>query len=72
VGEDRQGGAPQRRIGDRVREDVGTLAAAHAEAGEFDEAVKWQTKALELAPDSMKAGMKARFELYQQGKPFRE
>ena len=49
-----------------------TLAAAHAEAGQFDEAVRWQEKAVELAPDDQRDVLRGRLELYKQGKPFRE
>jgi len=44
------------------------LAMAHAEAGDFDAAVKWQTRAIELSAGSM--GQK-QLELYRQGKPYR-
>lgn len=47
------------------------LAAAHAEAGDFDEAVKWQEKALGLVPESRTADLQSRLALYLSGKPFR-
>ena len=52
---------------------VGTLAAAHAEAGEFEAAVKWQLKANALYPDAkdLKDG-EARLKLYQDKEPYRE
>jgi tetratricopeptide (TPR) repeat protein len=45
-----------------------TLAAAHAEVGEFDKAVTWQENALALEPELPEA--KLRLELYRQRKPF--
>ena len=55
--------------------NVDTLAAAYAEAGDWDEAVKWQKEALSLAektdPDDVK-GMTERVTRYQEKKPFRE
>ena len=51
---------------------VGTLAAAYAENGEFDEAVCWQQKAIELAPAKYKAVYRSFFELYKVRKPLRE
>lgn len=54
---------------------VDTLAAAYAEAGEWDQAEKWQSEAVELAgkthPDEVE-GMKERLELFKSKKPFRE
>ncbi len=54
---------------------VDTLAAAYAEAGEWDEAVKWQEEAVSLAgkshPDDL-PGMKERVTLFKEKKPFRE
>ena len=50
-----------------------TLAAAYAESGDFDSAVKWETKAIELETDANeKAEYGERLELYQDKKPFRE
>ncbi|MGE5141443.1 MAG: tetratricopeptide repeat protein [Rudaea sp.] len=48
-----------------------TLAAACAETGDFDQAVKWQTKALELASDDEKPGLAERLDLYKSRKPYR-
>ncbi len=48
------------------------LAAAYAEAGNFTKAVKWQMRALELAPPEHKAGALALLDLFQAGKPYRD
>lgn len=50
-----------------------TLAAAYAELGDFQEAVRWQEKALAF-PEFEKTGggAKARLALYRSGKPYRE
>ncbi len=49
-----------------------TLAAAYAEAGEFSEAVKWQSKALAANVGKNSDGFAIRLELYQGGKPYRD
>lgn len=50
-----------------------TLAGAYAEVGEFEQATKWQAKAIELAAlDYDKAAMQSRLKLYKTGKPYRE
>ena len=50
-----------------------TLAAAYAEAGDFDSALKWQAKAIALETDAKeKAEYGERLKLYQAKKPFRE
>ena len=50
-----------------------TLAAAHAEKGNFDEAQKWQAKAIKLAAGAAESrGMKSRLELYKAGKPYHD
>lgn len=49
-----------------------TLAAAHANLGQFEEAIKWAQKALELVPDSNREEVTARIELYKAEQPFRE
>src|SRR5262249_3009675 len=51
-----------------------TLAAAYAENGQFEEAVKWQQKALDhpdFKKEKQEEGLRRR-ELYASGKPFRE
>jgi tetratricopeptide (TPR) repeat protein len=49
-----------------------TLAAALAEAGRFDEAVKQQQKAVELATQEQTASFKNRLNLYSGKTPFRD
>ena len=54
-------------------DDMDTLAAACAEAGDFDAAVQWQSKAIELQGDEKrKADYRARLTLYREKKPYRE
>jgi serine/threonine-protein kinase len=49
-----------------------TLAAACAECGEFDDAIKWQEKAIGLLTDEeRRADFRTRLDLYQQGQPVR-
>jgi hypothetical protein len=49
-----------------------TLAAAFAEAADFESAVKWQTTAKELAPFDQHDDVQSRLDLYEQAKPFHE
>ena len=51
-----------------------TLAAAYAEAGDFDAAIKWQQKAVELVVDNADGlkQAKERLALYKEHKPYRE
>jgi protein O-mannosyl-transferase len=52
---------------------VDTLAAAYAESGDFDAAVKWQTKAMEMITDERnKEVFRSRLVLYRVRKPYRE
>ena len=55
---------------------VNTLAAAYAEVGDFDSAVKWQRQAIDLLTEEQSAKWQADFEgrlkLYQAGKPYCE
>jgi Flp pilus assembly protein TadD len=49
-----------------------TYAAAHAEAGDFENAVKWETKAIDLLTDERrKEDFRSRLRLYQTGQPYR-
>jgi serine/threonine-protein kinase len=48
-----------------------TLAAAYAELGEFDEAVKWMEKAMEKVSAEAEDDYRSRLDLYQDGKPVR-
>jgi Zn-dependent protease len=60
--------------GGKAPSHLGTLAAAHAEAGNFEEAIRWQKKALEDPAYREQHGKSAleRLELYQAGMPYRE
>ena len=55
---------------------VDTLAAAYAEAGDFNSAVKWQTKAIDLLKEQDEPAQRVEFEsrlqLYQSGEPYHE
>ncbi len=51
---------------------LAVLAAAHAEAGDFKAAVKWQAQAIELAGDDESLDLSSRLELYKSGKPYRD
>ena len=48
------------------------LAAAYAESGDFAKARESQEKAIELAPDFIKPGLRVRLELYKQGIPYHQ
>jgi len=53
---------------------LGTLAAAYAESERFDEAERWQRRALDLIPAGApaEAAARQRLALYRAGKPLRE
>jgi len=52
--------------------ELDTLAAAYAEAGQFEEAVRCQVRALECYQGPAGDGFRERLELYRGKKPFRE
>lgn len=51
---------------------LGTLAAAFAETGKFDEAIKWEEKCIQMGLPNEKDMVQARheLELFKQGKPY--
>jgi tetratricopeptide (TPR) repeat protein len=51
--------------------EMAALAAAHAELGQFDKAVGWQTKAVAAAVAEEKEQYRERLKLYQDKKPYR-
>jgi tetratricopeptide (TPR) repeat protein len=58
----------------RHPDKLDTLAAAYAEVGDFDAAIKWATKAIELSPRGeakMRANIASRLALYKAKKPYR-
>ncbi len=60
-----------------VADQVETLAAANAESGQYEEAIKWQKKAIELFAAKAKAhpeddkAMRQRLKQYEARKPYR-
>lgn len=48
-----------------------TLATAYAEAGQFDTALEYAGRALQLAPKESQLGLRQKMSLYQAGKPWR-
>lgn len=51
---------------------LSTLAAAHAELGDFDKAVEWSTKAVETGSEDQIEALKKELESYKKGEPTRE
>ncbi len=51
---------------------VDTLAAAHAESGDFESAVEWQEKAIQLADNAYLRDFQRRLRLFKAGKAYRE
>ena len=49
-----------------------TLAAAYAEAGDFPNAVMWQEKAMELAPEKLRPSVRFRLDLYNSHRPYHQ
>ncbi|MFO0912614.1 MAG: tetratricopeptide repeat protein [Pirellulales bacterium] len=49
----------------------GTLAASYAESGDFEKAVEWQRKAVEIAPEGEREDYRQRLKLYESGQPYR-
>lgn len=50
---------------------LNTLAAAYAEAGDFESAREWGRKAFDLAPEDEKPGCQERLQLYARNSPLR-
>lgn len=51
---------------------LSTLAAAYAETGDFQTAIKWSQKAVELGDDDQKEQLAEELDSYRQAKPWRE
>ena len=51
---------------------LSTLAAAYAETGDFEKAIEWSKKAVELAEDENKENLEKELKTYQDKKPVRE
>ncbi len=51
---------------------LSTLAAAYAETGDFETAIKWSEKAVELGEGAQKEALTKELESYRAGKPWRE
>jgi tetratricopeptide (TPR) repeat protein len=56
----------------QVHNRLGTLAASYAEFGDFAQAVKWQQQCVALSPRRFQPAQRARLQLYESGKPYRE
>jgi len=51
---------------------LSTLAAGYAEMGDFEMAIKWSSKAVELGKGEVKEQLKAELDSYKEKKPWRE
>src|ERR1043165_8457509 len=59
-------------VNEKVVAWFGILAAAYAELGNFDEAVRWQTRCLDGLPANKKPEQEARLNLFKARQPYRE
>ncbi len=48
-----------------------TLAAAYAEVGRFEDAIRWQKRAIAYAPEENKPELQQRLDLYEKKQPYR-
>ena len=53
-------------------EALDTLAAAYAEAGNFEKAVEYQQRAIELAPSKIKKELQKHLQFYNSGQVYRD
>lgn len=51
---------------------LSTLASAYAENGDFENAVKWSTKAVEMSTEDIKEQLSKELDSYKEKKPWRE
>jgi len=51
---------------------LSTLAAAYAETGDFDKAIQWSRKAVELGDEGVKEHLQAELDSYKKKEPWRE
>lgn len=51
---------------------LSTLAAAYAELGDFETAIKWSQKAIDLSDDDIRDNLEKELASYKAGKPWRE
>jgi len=51
---------------------LSTLAAAYAEEGDFQKALEWSTKAVELGEGDVREQLQGELDSYNEGKPWRE
>ena len=58
--------------GGKMVEWFDILAAAHAEAGDFQAAIDWQTRCVEAAPETMNQELVGRLATYRSHQPFRD
>lgn len=58
--------------GEKEAHILSTLAAAYAETGDWENAMKWAAKAVEITPEDIADNLKKELESYKQKKPWRE
>jgi tetratricopeptide (TPR) repeat protein len=56
----------------KARLAIQALAAAYAETENFEDAIKWQKTAINIASDQYKNALRAGLALYESGRPYRD